>query len=79
MQLAQALKRFQPVNAGHKQVKKDQIRFQALLHPVERFFACGRSFDVMILHFKQRPDIAQHSRLVIHQQDLGLFCHYFFP
>src|SRR6202035_3362525 len=33
----------------------------------------------VVVDFEQCADVAQHPRLVIHQQDVACFGHYFFP
>ncbi len=71
LHLAQLFKRLQAVNAGHQQVEQNQVGPQALLHPLQGFFAGGGGFDFVVVHFEQGPDVPKHSRFVIDQQDIG--------
>ncbi len=79
LDLAQLLERLQAVDAGHEHVEQNQIRLQAFFHLLQRFFAGGRGFDFVVVHFEQRLDVAQHAGFVINQQDFGGWLHRFFP
>ena len=79
LHLAQLLKRLNPVNTGHQQVKQHEIGLHAFLHPLHRFLAGGGRLDFVVVDLEKSPDIAKHPRFVIDQQNLGRFLHFDFP
>src|ERR1700678_1919687 len=40
------------------------------------FFAGTGGLNFVLIHFQQRADVAQHSRFIIHQQNVGGFAHF---
>ena len=52
---------------------------QAFLDALDRFFAGAGGLNFVLIHFQQRADVAQHSRFIIHQQNVGGFTHSLFP
>src|ERR1700688_1868018 len=75
LQLAQLLQSLQAVNARHKQIEQYQVWVKALLDALHRLFAGARRLHFMLIHFQKRANVSQHSRFIIHQQDVGGFAH----
>ena len=75
LSLAKLFQSLQAVDAGHEQIEQHQVRVQAFLHVRNRFFAGGGGLHFVVVHFQQRADVAQHSRFVIDEQDVGGFAH----
>jgi hypothetical protein len=50
---------------------------QSFLDALHRFFAGAGGLNFVLIHFQQGADVTQHSRFVIHQQDVGGFAHLF--
>src|ERR1035438_686914 len=49
---------------------------QSFLDALHRFFAGAGGLNFVLIHFQQGTDVAQHSRFVIHQQNVGGFAHF---
>ena len=79
LHLAQLLESLQAVDAGHEHVEQNQVGLQAFFDALQRFFAGGRGFDFVVVHFQQGLDVAQHAGFVVDQQDFGGLLHRFFP
>ena len=79
LKLAQLLESLQAVDAGHEHVEQHEIRLQALFHAEHGFLAGGRGFDLVVVHFEQRFDVAEHAGFIVDQQDFGGLLHRFFP
>src|SRR4029077_5669786 len=69
----------QAIDAGHKHVEQHHVRLEALLHALQRFFAGRGGFHFVVVHFEQGPDVPEHSRFIIDQQNVGRFTHFVFP
>ena len=80
LDLAKLFQSLQSVDAGHEQIEQHQIRAASpFCICCDSFFAGSRCLDFVIVDFEQGADIAQHSRFVIDEQDVGSFTHWLIP
>ena len=77
--LAELLEGLQAIDSGHQDVKQNHIGFEAFFDALQGFFTRGGGLDLVIVDFEQGPDVPEHSRFIIDQQDVGRFTHFVFP
>ena len=77
--LAKLLECFQAIDARHQHVKQHHVGGKALFDALQSFFTGGSSFHLIVVDFKQGPDVPKHSRFIVDQQNVGRFAHFVFP
>ena len=61
------------------EAQQNEVRLQALVDLLQCLLTCGGGLNLVVVDFKQRADVTQHARFVVHQQDFGGLLHRFFP